>query len=191
MAELLQPVEARLTAIVCEARGADGSLGTTAQGAAITNTPAPVFRPAADGGDLRDPAYPSEQFDRAVFYEWLGSAPHPGTNNPRQPRLLERYDLRILVGYVYGADAASFVATTGGETASTQVRVVRRRALSDARRLKVALEEPALTGGGTDPVLTAVRIERATVEDLRGGRLLLVLQTSVLVESTRPGSYLP
>ena len=53
----------RLLAIVCDARGADGSLGADALAKSI---PLGRFRRAQDGAPLRDPAYPAGALDRAV-----------------------------------------------------------------------------------------------------------------------------
>ncbi len=189
MAELLQPVEDRFTAVLCEGRGVDGSLGTAAQLASI---PAGYLRVAADRGDLRDAAYPGEQFDRAVYYEWASSEDMPGPNQPYVSVLLENYTLRVLVGYVYGVDAAAFVATTGTEVAATQVKYVRRRALSDARRFKVALEQPDLVRGGTDPTIVQVLVKGAgELLDLGGGRLVLPLTLQVTLQSDRFAPYTP
>ena len=65
----------RLLAIVCDARGADGSLGADALAKSI---PLGRFRRAQDGAPLRDPAYPAGALDRAVRVDWLSEADDEG-----------------------------------------------------------------------------------------------------------------
>ena len=163
----------RLLAIVCDARGADGSLGSDAQAKSI---PVGRFRRAQDGSSLRDPSYPAGAFDRAVRVDWLSEA-DDGSNNPLDGPHFYAARVSVTHAILYGSALSAAVSTATGETAATVALQPQERALMDARRIRRALACPDLlrASGDTDPVpLACVREGETTLEDLGNGRMLAV-----------------
>lgn len=170
MAQYLDALEARIVAILESARGSSG-LGADA---AARYFPSGRLRRSADNYPLRDARYPGESFDRSYEIEWLASGDDPDPENPRDGQLTERVRLNVNVGFVYGDALAPFVATTGGEVASTAVQHVAKRALSEMRRVARALTlSDIFQAVGDDPEIEDIRAAGDTVvADLGEGRLL-------------------
>lgn len=190
MAQLLDALDARLVAVLEQARGASG-LGPTA---AARYVPAGRFRAAAQGQSPRDPNYPLARFDRAYWVDYAGLADEPDPRNPQDALLLQAVRFVLTVGYVYGADNARHVLTASGtDDAATDVQAVRRRALGEADALLAALNTPDIfADNATDPVLLDCWREGASgVEDLGGGRLLCVTEYRARIVSSSTSRYWP
>ena len=174
MSEPFATLRNRVLAIVCDARGADGTLGAEATARAI---PAGRFRRAVVGAPLRDANYPREAIDRAVRVDWIDDADFAEANNPRN--VPQQFDARIAVtnAVVYGPGLSAFASLVGSEVAATTVTEAQERALADARRIRNALHEPDLIRDSSDsePIVIACTREGAsTPEDLGDGRMLAV-----------------
>lgn len=162
----------RILAIVCDARGADGSLGAEAQARSI---PAGRFRRAVTGAPLRDPDYPAGAFDRAVRLDWLAESDDADGNNPQDNPHFYVARVSVTNAVLYGAALSGALSTTTGETAATVALQVQERALMDARRIRRALACPPLirSSSDTDPApLACVREGETTIDDLGNGRAL-------------------
>lgn len=173
MASAFDPVKARLVAVVCGGRGADGSLGVDAQARSI---PAGRFRKGLRNTPLRDPGYPKAGFDRATRWTWVddGDEQDPNYEGDSPERHVTR--VRLEVGYLTAKGDEHVVKLAGGtgETAAGALADPEARAMTDARRIKRALAWHELVqGGGLDPDIRGVHREGATTtEDLGGGRLV-------------------
>lgn len=186
-------LESRLYAILCDARGADGSLGADALAKSI---PATRFRRALDGSPLRDPSYPPDSFDRAVYIDWLSDVDDSdgGINNPLDSSQVCAARITISNGVVYGTALAAFVAVVGSEIAATVALQPKTRALNDARRITRALACPDLLRGGTtlDPVpLACVRDGGTAIEDTGDGRVLAVTTYTLRYQLDNAVAYDP
>lgn len=191
MSNAFLTMESRLYAILCDGRGADGTLGPDALAKSI---PAGRFRRAKDSSPLGDPTYPPDLFDRAVRVEWLADADEPSPNNPMDDPQHRLASVAISHGVLYGTALAAFLALTGAEVASTVVLQPKPRALNDAMRAQRALACPSLLRGGTalDPQpLACVREGATTLEDLGEGRMLAVTNYSLLYVSDNAQAYDP
>ena len=161
-------LETRLYDIMVNGRGVNGSLGADAQAKSI---PVGRFRAARFNAPLRDTTYPSVDFDRAVFVEWLADADDPTINNP----LDSPQHVAICNAVTYGNAVTDFLVLAGAESAATVIDQPRQRALNDSARIQRALGNPDLLRGGTplDPApLACVREGGTTLEDLGSGRML-------------------
>lgn len=188
MADVLTPIETRLDDILKGGRGVDGSLGTDAQARALT---ANVYRRSADGASLRDVAYPLNQFDRVYALEWGAQTLEEGAENEVDDRELVRFELRLLLGHVYGAAHSALLRLIGHEVAATAALRPRVRSNGDIVRIRRALCFYALHGDDTSPAIVSIAQAGPTlVEDL-GDRILTTLPLSVLLEVSRTASYTP
>ena len=172
MSDLYAHLRDRLTAIVVDGRGADGSLGAEAQARSI---PAGRFRRASQNLPLRDPNYPGGAFDRAVRVDWLAESDDTPNNPVNHPHF---YVARVSVshGVLYGPALAGATALASGESASVAVADYQERALSDARRIRRALACNALIRDAADTVSCPIgcfRDGETTLDDLGGGRLVV------------------
>lgn len=185
--DYLSEVESRIRAVLFEGRGTDGSLGADAQARSIA---AGVFRPAAEASPLTDPAYPGEQFDRAVSLRFTAVVDDT-TNNPYSSPQWERVTMNVNVGYQYGAASTAFVDPQGAETQAVQKFRPDRRGINDSRRIKQALEFNDLRGLDTDPIM--VRCERTTGDgaDLGGGRYVMTTTFDLVLQSVVTDPYGP
>lgn len=191
MAQYLDDVFDRIHAVLCEGRGADGSLGTTAQERSIA---AGQFRRPSSDASLRDPQYPGGDFDTAVCIQWDGSKDEPGISNEMDPSALTTERCTILVGYLYGTALSGMIRARGSESSSTVALNWRRRAGGDARRIKQALCWHDLTSGtlGNGVSIVAVRRQgESTLEDLGEGRALSVTTYEITLSTPRGSSLNP
>ena len=193
MSNAFLTLESRLYAILCDARGADGSLGADATAKSI---PVGRFRRALDSCPMRDATYPPEFFDRAVFVEWLSDADDNGgaINNPLDNPHFNTARIAIANGVIYGTAIGEFLSLAGSEVRSTVALQPRSRALNDALRCVRALACPDLLRGGTtlDPVpLSCVRDGATSVEDFGDGRLLAVTTYSLRYQADNSQNYDP
>lgn len=188
--DLLTPIEARVTDILANGRGQDGSLGADALARSI---PAAFFRVADEHADLRDPGMDAATFDRAFRLEWSGSRDDPATNNSQQSILIETYTLRLTVGYLYGASANALLSPTATETRATAALRWIPRALSDGRNFGRALEQPELFRGAPtiDPVPVGATRITSDIIDMGGGRGLCVSTFDIVIQSNQDSGYLP
>lgn len=180
----------RIIDIVVNGRGADGSLGADALQKSI---PAGRFRAATDRAPLRDPSYPATTFDRAVQVDWL-SDEDDGENNPLSSPQFMLARIAINHGIYYGAGVSAFLSAASGETRATVALTPQERGLNDALRIKRALACPDLLRGGTaiDPVpLGITRDGQTTLQDLGGGRLLVVTFYSFRYQANNTTNYDP
>ena len=187
MSDYLSAVETRLRALLFEGRGTDGSLGSDAQARAIT---AGVFREVPTNARLDDGSYPAEQFDRALSLRFTTIAPDPSPNNPYSSPQFDRVGLEITAGYIYG-EATSFVDAQGTESASSAALRADRRAISDARRISIALTFSPLRGLDTDPVMVECHMVSSSPIDLGGGRYTQTTTFALVLQSTVTSAYGP
>lgn len=191
MTAAYEPLRQRLIDIVCNARGANGSLGTDALNKHI---PLGRFRPAVDRAPLADPTYPSPMFDRAVFVDWLSDEDDEIVNNPLDSAHFMIARLSVSHGVYYGTATSAFITTVGSEVEATVALTPRERGLNDALRIKRALGCPDLLRGGTpiDPApLNCVREGQTTLQDLLNGRLIVVTNYSLRYETSNSTNYDP
>ena len=184
-------IEQRLYAIMCDARGADGSLGADALAKSI---PATRFRRALDGAPMRDPTYPPDAFDRAVYVDWLGDADDVEINNPLDAPHHCVARITVTNGVVVGTALATFASLVGTESAAAVVLQASSRALNDARRITRALGCPDLLRGGTtlDPApLACVREGGTTIEDMGDGRRMAVTSYTLRYLADNTQNYDP
>lgn len=187
MSGYLDEIEARMAAVLCDGRGADGTLGTDAQGRAI---PAGRFRWTRDGVSQRDPAIPDAERDHALSFDWTSAADSPDDSNEIDGDAIRHVRLELLVAYVEGPALAqlAFPSPGTGETKAAAVANARKRALSDAERIRRALCFPSLFGGGTAPEIIGCSREGAsTIERLTSG-VLLCATTYLLILAVPMGS---
>ncbi len=188
MTDVLTPIEERLDAILKGGRGTDGSLGVDALDRSITYS---VYRRSADGASLRDVSYPLNQFDRVYAFEWSAQEPDEGSANEVDAVALVRFELRLLLGHVYGVGHVAMLRTFGGEAAATAALRPRARSGGDVTRLRRALCHYALHGNDTSPAIVSIaQAGAATIEDL-GDRILTTLPLAVLLEVSRMAEYAP
>lgn len=182
MAQFFDAVEARVLAVVCSGRGADGSLGADAQARSIT---AGRFRKPANDASVRDPAYPAAELDRAVSVEWLSVEDDPDTlSNERDTKQLRQARFNLLVGYAAGIDASAFVHLASGttETQAGAAAYPYRRALSDAERIRRALAWGPLVQGTTPEIVQCVRDGATTLEPIDLGRVVAITPYRLTLE---------
>lgn len=180
----------RIEAIVSGGRGADGSLGTLAQQRSI---PADRFRKALENVDLRDPAYPSAQMDRAYRLDLLSVTDTPLANNAYSDTWLRDVSLQVIVGYVHGDGNVAWPKLLTNETAATAVRYSADRAFSDAERIRRALDCQELFSGTVSAVglVTCTRSGASVLEQLPDGRLLAATIYSVTIQLDATQNYDP
>lgn len=184
-------LEGRLYDIMVNGRGANGALGADALAKSI---PVGRFRQARMNAPLRDATYPSVDFDRAVFVEWLADADDPTINNPIDSPQHREARVAICNAVTYGNAVTDFLVLTGSEVASTVIDQPRQRALNDSARIQRALGNPDLLRGGTllDPApLACVREGGTTIEDLGGGRMLATTVYALRYQMDNTQNYDP
>ena len=191
MTSAFATLETRLYDIMVNGRGANGSLGTDALAKSI---PVGRFRQARMNAPLRDITYPSVDFDRAVFVEWLADADDPTINNPIDNPQHRVARVAICNAVTYGNAVTDFLVLSGTESAATVIDQPRQRALNDSARLQRALGNPDLLRGGTvlDPVpLACVREGGTTIEDMGGGRMLASTVYALRYQMDNASAYDP
>lgn len=191
MTSAFATLEGRLYDIMVNGRGANGSLGSDAQAKSI---PVGRFRQARMNAPLRDTTYPSVDFDRAVFVEWLADADDPTINNPIDNPQHRVARVAICNAVTYGNAVTDFLVLSGTESAATVIDQPRQRALNDSARLQRALGNPDLLRGGTvlDPVpLACVREGGTTIEDMGGGRMLATTVYALRYQMDNATAYDP
>lgn len=194
MAQLLDVPETRLLAILTGGRGADGTLGSQAQSASLAAT---VFRRLPQNAPAEESGVGGESVDRGLELEWadLGDTPDSDNEQNAVQSRIARCNVRVL--YALGAGASGFVYAQGSEVAATVALNARKRALSDAERIRRALCFPALFQDGagdsvSDPVIYNVtRIGRASCGVIGDERLVCVSAFDVEIQYTHLGSYNP
>lgn len=191
MAQFFDAVEARILAVVCSGRGADGSLGPDALARSI---PSGRFRKPANDASVRDPAYPAAELDRAVSIEWLSVEDDPDAlSNERDTRQLRQARFNLLVGYAAGIDASAYVhlASGTGETQAGAAAYPHRRALSDAERIRRALAWGPLVQGTTPEIVQCVREGATALEPIDLGRVLSITPYRVTLEVNMTTTFDP
>lgn len=182
MSTPLEEVDDRLAAVLFDARGADGTLGTLAQRESIAaRTFRRVYQP------LDDPRLDGSLYDRAVWLKWTTSEDRdPGPRNPLDPDAIETHTIELQVGYHHGGALSGLAHVQAGESAAQAVRHSRRRAHDDARAIINALSVGELVSGGLTgvEVLSVMRASH-TVDELAEGRVLsrLTLQVTIVVDN--------
>lgn len=176
MSTPLEAVDDRLAAVLFDARGADGTLGTLAQRESIAaRTFRRVYQP------LDDPRLDGAVYDRCAWLKWTTSD-EPDPRNVLDPDRIETHTLELQVGYLHGTALSAQAHTQTGETAADAVRHSRRRAHDDATRIVGALATPALIQGGMTGVeILSVTRTGHTVDELAEGRVLSRLTLQVLL----------
>lgn len=185
-------IRGRIIDVLVNGRGADGSLGVTAQSRSI---PAGRFRTPADNVSPRDANAEGPAFDRSVFLEWESVEDADQTSNPVDGPQMRYATVRVLVGYMGAGALTDFLhPINAGEAAATSLEEVRERALSDAERIKRALADPDLIRGGTalDPaVIACTRAGASSMEYLGGGRFLCSTTYRVVFMEDNAQTYDP
>lgn len=190
MAQLTDPLEARVVAILEGARGVDGSLGTDAQNRAMA---AGQWRRSANSAPLDDANYPRTMFDRAYEIAWASIADDPDPSNDNDGTAVKWLEFDLHVGFVYGAADDAMVATAGSESGTTAVLAAKARALSECERIKRSLTFYGLVADNTTAprILDCKRLGASEVRDLGGGRLLGVTRYRFVVEYDNTAGYAP
>ena len=173
MAQLFDDIESRIHAVLCTGRGTSGMSGDAA---ARAITAAQFRRPTTDAS-VRDPAYPAEEFDRAVQIEWLAVGDVNEASNEYDGTAIRVARCNILVGYFAAPALSGLARVLGSETASGAVTHWRRRALGDADRIKRALcfaEIAAGTLASTVEWIGCTRDGETTLEEIGEGRALSI-----------------
>lgn len=173
MAQLFDDVEDRIHAVLCQGRGASGM---SSDAAARSVTSGHFRRPQTDAS-VRDPAYPAEEFDRAVQIEWLAVGDVNEASNEYDGVAIRVARCNLLVGYFAAPALSGLARIIGSETAAGAVTHWRRRALGDAERIKRALcfaEIAAGTLASTVEWVGCTRDGETTLEDIGEGRALSI-----------------
>lgn len=184
MAALLDGFRTRVLAIVCNGRGADGTLGSQAQNRSIA---ANRYRPSANNAPLE--SLGTESFDRAVRVAPVSIGDTPFINNELSSAQLRVTSVMLDVGYVQGTTPA-FVDAKGGESAATVQYTARERAISDAEMIKRALTFPELyQAAGDDPEIVEIhRDGRSEVVEM-GDRIICRTVYSVTLQLNATTTY--
>ena len=171
MSALFDAIETRIADILISGRGADGALGSDATARSI---PAGRFRWSADGVSQRDPAIPAAERDRALSIDWESVSDSEDDANELDGEAIRTARFTLLVAYAEGPALEDYVHVASvTETQAVAAANARKRALSDAERIRRALCFPALYGGGVSPEIVGIDREGAsTVERLFEGVLL-------------------
>lgn len=145
---LVAVAQARILAILCDGRGADGSLGADAQARSIA---AGTFRRVR--APLTDSATADELFHRGLYLRWPGLLAKPAELR-RNSRTMETARLDVSVGYVQGAATAQrdlvHVAPDSTDDAAAMALDPSVYAIGDGRRVRIALEWHGLLFDGAD-----------------------------------------
>jgi len=160
-------LDARVRAILFEARGADGALGADAL---ALHVPAGRYRTERDQCPLTDPSYEAEYFDGAVRLEWGAES---GENNPLDNVQIKTARLLVHLG-VAGSQAMAPWVFPLSDGASATLRPY-PRGMGKCRRITDALECPDLVRDGTevDPVPIGITAAGDTTPtNLGGGRMV-------------------
>ena len=165
MASATDPIKARLVAVVCGGRGADGLLGPDAARCAI---PVGRFRKGLRNTPLRDAAYPQSAFDRATRWTWLSDVDETDPNNDVDALSAQCFLLRLEVGYLCGLGLESYVKLAPGEDAAAALLDPEARAINDALRIRRALGWQQLVQGSIDPAITVVQRQGPTTTEVLG-----------------------
>lgn len=193
MTQLLDPVEARIVAILESARGSSG-LGADA---AARYFPSGRWRRSTYAAPLTDPGYPSGDFDRSYDIEWTGLGEEPDPQNALDPTQFREFSFSLNVGFAYGKEVPQFISTTGSEVAATAATLPRKRALSEMDRALKALtfpaifEDTALMTGVALFELVRAKGTKVTLQDLGGGRMIATAQMEVTLEVATGTNYDP
>jgi len=172
VSQYLDEIERRIADVLCEGRGSDGSLGADAQTRSI---PAGRFRWSATGVSQRDPLIPAAERDRTISLDWESVSDSEADANELDGEAIRTVRLTLLVGYVDGPGQAEYVHPIDGtaETRALAAANARRRALSDAERIRRALCWPDLYGSDTAPsIVLCAREGASAIEPLTNGVLL-------------------
>jgi len=192
MAQLLDAPEARLLAILTSGRGASG-MGAEAAARAIA---ADFFRRFPSNAPAGEDRVGSESIDRGLELEWVDLGDVPAADNELNGVQSRACRVNVRVTYAYGPEADNFVVAQGSESAGTVVLNARKRALSDAEKIRRALCFPTLFQDAgveaSDPVIYNVtRVGSATVALVGPGRLECVSPFLVEIEYTTLTAYAP
>lgn len=188
MSDVLTPIETRLDDILKGGRGVDGSLGTDAQARALT---ASVYRRSADGASLRDVAYPLNQFDRVYALEWGAQGSSEERFNAAHSRQLVRFELRLLLGHIYGSAHSALLRLIGSEVAATAALRPRVRSNGDVVRIRRALCFAGLYGNDTEPPIANIEQAGDTVVEDFGDRLLTTVPFIIVLNVSTSLAYAP
>lgn len=190
MAQLFDDIEDRIHAVLCQGRGTSGMSGDAA---ARALTAAQFRRPTTDAS-VRDPAYPEEEFDRAVQIEWLAVGDVNEASNEYDGVANRVARCNILVGYFAAPSLSGLACILGSETAAGAVTHWRRRAMGDAERIKRALcfsEIPSGTLASTVEWIGCVREGETTLEELGEGRALSITTYRINFEYPLATAFTP
>lgn len=192
MAQLLDAPESRLLAILTTGRGTSG-MGSEAAARAIA---ADYFRRFPSNAPAGEDRVGAESIDRGLELEWADLGDVPLADNEMNGVQSRVCRVNVRVTYVHGPEADNFAVTQGSESASTVALNARKRALSDAEKIRRALCFPVLfqdTGAeSSDPVIYNVtRVGRSTVAPLGAGRLECVSPFDVEIQYTTLTAYSP
>lgn len=186
---LVKVAQARAVAILCEGRGADGSLGAQAQERAIALG---TFRRVR--APLTDSATADELFHRGVYLRWPALFAQ-GPVNRRDPSVMETVRLEVSVGYVAGRaqQQRDLVHVAPDSTDDPEAFALDPSvyAIGDARRIRLALEwhELLFDDADTHKILDAQHEGDASVIELSPTRL--VCSQTFAVRLWSPGTPLP
>lgn len=192
MPQILDALETRIVSIMEQNRGGTGM----SSDAAARALPDARWRRSVDNAALRDPRYEPTAFDRAYELDWSAIGDFPDVENPLDGTTLRELWLNLNVGHAYGVAASNQVDIASGtfEDAATSVINAKKRALSDAERIKRALTFSEIFSGALGSSITwvgCVRRGRTTTEDLGGGKLLSVTPYQIIISQAPSVTYDP
>jgi hypothetical protein len=190
VAQLFDDVEDRVHAVVCQGRGTSGM---SAEALARAITTAQFRRPTTDAS-VRDPAYPAEEFDRAVQIEWLAVGDVNEASNEYDGTAIRVARCNVLVGYFAAPALSALARILGSETAAGAVTHWRRRALGDAERIKRALCFAEIAAGSlasTVEWIGCTRDGETTLEELGEGRALSITPLRITLSYPLATAFTP
>lgn len=183
----LDAVTDRLAAVLFEARGADGSLGSLALRESI---PARSFRRSYV--PLDDPRSDGSTFDRSLCLRWGSMQSDGGARNVIDPDRIETHSLEIQAGYLFGEKLGGLALAHPGESATRAVSDPRRRAHNDATAIANALACGDLVQGGMTGVeIVMVTASGLAVDELAEGRVLARATFDVVLCISNTASWTP
>lgn len=188
MSLLLDPIEDRLSAILCDGYGL-----TLSSHAAIVGFPEGRFRRSFGGAPLDDVSYAPEDVDRAIFWNWLEIGDDPDPSNEMDPWALRTAVVELWVGYMSGDGRVAQVSVAEGtsESADAAVRAARKRALGEADSIRQALCWGEFWAGTDPAIYNVTRDGRTSLRDLQGGKLLSVTRYAIGLQRSNSSRYDP
>lgn len=187
---LIAEIRQRFEDVLCNGRGNDGSLGTTAQQRSLA---AGQLRYSKI--PLRDPGLSGSALHRAVSMIWQGIRDTEEPDNDANMVSLRTIRVQVDLGYLFGSALSPLVhQRSTGESTTVLTEEATAVAISDAEIVCRALMSAALTRSGPTLVpelLDVIRRGESRPEMIGGGRLVCSTSYEVRIQTDNTLSYLP